>query len=266
MLKRFWIIFLCGLILGFSSISFAISPTILTKVDDLIKITFRGGKVAKSLHRVAGALPKSEITKLAEMAKTPGGLKSVGEILSKGKYADDVLENAYIRIAIENKVIKEEFGEQVFKNFSGTDGFRTILRKINIANPATAKGHLQELQIANEASKNGFKVVSFGLKYSDEIKKAETDMDILLLKENKLFAIESKAYTGNVPMDMVRADTESLLAFSSARKDCVPVFSFLNKPPRLAQKYLQSKNVNLLYGTPEEIALKLEHLAQCITK
>lgn len=253
--------FLC-----FSSISFALSAGILTKLDDLVKFAVRGGKTAKSLHNVAGALSKSKITELAEIAKKPGGLKTVGEVLSEGKYADTVLENAYIRIAIKNKVITEEFGEEVFKKFSGVDGFRTIVRKINIANPATSKGHLQELQIANEAVKNGFKPVSFGFRYADGLKQAETDMDILLKKGDKLFAIESKAYAGEVPMDMVRADTESLLAFSSARKDCVPVFSFLKEPPELTKKYLQYKNVNLLYGTPEEISLKLEHLAQCITK
>lgn len=259
-----FVLCLCGVFA--STISFAIPESILTKIDDLVRLARVGGNTTKTLYNVVGALSKREISKLADLAKSPGGLEKVGAYLAKGKYSDDILENAYIRIAIENKVITKEFGEDVFKNLSGTDGLRTLVRKINISNLATSKGHLTELQIANESVKRGFRPISLGLKYPDDIKQGMTDMDILVEKNGQLFAVESKSYLGNVPMDIVRADTESLLKFSSSVKETIPVFSFSRIPPSVTQRYLQSKNVSCLYGTPEEIAYKLDHLAQLCSK
>ena len=241
----------------------AIPVSVITKIDDLLRIT-RTSRSIKTLYKIQNALPESEIKELSGLLKSTEGLKKVGQILGKGNYTDDVLENAYIRIAIDNNVISKEYGEQIFRKFSGKDGFRTLVRKINTANSSVVKGHLAELQIANEASEKGFKLVSFGMKYSDDLKKADTDMDILLEKGGKLFAVESKAYSRDVPMDIVRADAESLLNFSSSVKDCNPIFAFSKIPAKTAQKYLKSRKINVASGTPEEIVLKLDHIAQCL--
>lgn len=263
MLKRF----LLFLYLLSTIVAYAIPASTVMQVGKLVNNANRVQKVSRSLFNVAGALSKSRICELAEIAKSPNGLKRVGEILGKEKLSTEVLENAYLRIAVQNRVITEDIAENTFKNLSGVDGFRALARKINIANDATSKGHLYEMLIGNAAAKRGFKVVSFGLKYDDELKMAETDMDILLSKGNKLFAIESKNYSGLVPMDMVRADTASLLSFSkgmSKTKEVISIFSFSTRPSKSAIDFLKSRNVYSIVGTPEDIALKMEHISQCL--
>lgn len=244
----------------------ALPISVITKVDDL----YRLGKTIKhgsSFYKVAGALSKSQIDELAEIVKTPNGLKQVGEILGKRGLSDAALSNAYLRIATKNGVITEEFAEAVFTKLSHVDGFRTLVRKINIANVNTAKGHLYELQIGKLATDKGFKVVSFGLKYSDDVKKADTDMDVLLSLGDRLFAVESKNYAGSVPMDMIRADAISLVNFAKGMKgtrETIPVFAFAKEPSYVAKKYLKWNDVHPVYGTPDEIITKIQHIAQCL--
>lgn len=247
------------------NVIYAVSPTWATKAIEVINVTRASGTVVKSVQRLgrfAGALPESEIVKLANICKNERGLEEVGQILGKGKYADNILEDAYLRIALTNEKIPPAVASEAFEKLSGTPGFRTVLRKINSASASQAKGHMQELMIALESEKRGLKVAALGLKYSDGIKQAETDVDVILTTLNKSYAIESKAYAGDVPLDMVRADAKSLEIFCSNVKYTVPVFCFQNKPSVAVEKILQKYEIKSLYGTSEEICAQLDVMSR----
>lgn len=229
----------------------------------------KAGKVIAAVGKCAHALPDEEIDDLARIAAKPNGLKEVGQILGAanyiGKYGDDagdlILQDAYLRIAIKNGKISASKADDVVKGLAGTPGLTTLLRKINSTSYSQAKGHMQELEIALQAQKRGFQPVSLGQKFADGLKHADTDLDVLIRRGSKNFAIESKAYAGFVPDDMVKADAESLLVFCNEIGQTTPVFCFESEPSTLAREFLKSRGITCLVGTAEEIAAKLDILS-----
>lgn len=218
-----------------------------------------------SLSKSSRALPDAEIEKFSQTLNTQG-LKALNKIIGKSeaiaRCGDDarhlVLQNAYLRIAMRNKVLSADKAEEIFSRLGGTPGLTSLLSKINSTNFSQAKGHLRELEIALEARKRGFEVVSLGQRYYDGLKKAETDLDVLLKKGSKIFAIESKAYAGLVPDVMVKSDAESLVVFCSQIKNSIPVFCFDSSPSLIAQSFLSKRGVRCLTGSPKEIMTKLD--------
>ena len=246
----------------FSSIPLAAkaSPVFL-KIPVLKKLLSSTVALGKCRH----ALPEKEIEHLAEIARHSGGVKEVGVILGKsnlpgkfGKKAGElVLHDTYLRIALKNGHISRSLAADAMKHLRGTPGFTALLRKINSASPSQVKGHLRELEIAVCAKQKGFKALSLGEKFSDGIKKGDTDLDILLRRGSINYAIESKAYSGKIPHEMVRADAGSLLAFCQKNKNTVPVFCFENAPSRFTMEYLKKNNIKVIYGTAQDIAAAL---------
>lgn len=227
------------------------------------------GKTALQLGKCANAIPDKEIAKLAQIATKPNGLKEINKILGKANYigkfgskaGNQILQDAYLRIAVKNGRLSSKIATEVLNHFNDIPGFRSLLSKINSSSFSQSKGHLRELEIALSAQKHGFSTLSFGQKFADGIKKGNTDLDVLLFKNGKKFAIESKAYINKVPDSMVKADVQSLLAFCKNQKGTVPVFCFETAPSRYAQKYLAKNKVKYIVGSAEEIATKLDILS-----
>lgn len=232
--------------------------------------TKNGVKAAIALGKCQHALSEAQIDDMARIVSLPNGLEAVGKNLGKmnliGKYGDDVghviLQDAYLRIAVKNGRISSEFAETALKQLRGVPGLTALLRKVNSVNPAVVKGHLRELEIGAMARERGFTVVSFGQKFADGLKHGDTDLDVFLRKGLKNYALESKAYVGAVPNDMVRADAESLLVFCKEFDDTIPVFCFETMPSKFSLKWLSDKGVKAIVGSPEEVVSKLDVLSQ----
>lgn len=221
------------------------------------------------LGKCQNALPDTEIARLADIASRKGGVKEVGQILGKmnlpGKYGEKaghlVLQDTFLRIAVRNGHISEKMAAESLKHLHGTPGLTALLRKINSVSPSQVKGHLRELEIALNARQRGFQTVSLGQKFADGVKGSDTDLDVLLCRNGKNFAIESKAYSGMIPDAMARADAQSLAAFCKKIKNTVPVFCFENVPSKFTQAYLKRHNIQFIHGTPQELAAKLDIIA-----
>jgi hypothetical protein len=232
------------------------------------------GKTALQLGKCANAIPEKEIAKLAQIATKPNGLKEVNKILGKANYigkfgskaGNIILQDTYLRIAVKNGRLSSKAATTALNNFHKTPGFRSLLSKIKSSSFSQAKGHLRELEIALSAKQRGFSTVEFGRKFADGIKKANTDLDVLLSRNGKMFAIESKAYAGTVKDAMVKADAQSLLAFCKSHKGTTPVFCFETPPSRYAGKYLLKNKIRCIVGTPDEIATKLDILSTLYNK
>ena len=172
---------------------------------------------------------------------------------------DDVLEDTFLRIAIHQGKINRETAEGMFSRLNGIPGFRTTLRKIIGNSDIGTIGHLNELEIADTAAMNGFKILGIGDKFVDGLKKAPTDIDILLEKKGKLFTIEAKSYasTTKMPMDKFRADLDTLVIYKNQSTDnVVPIFTITNKPDdirylEMLQHESDKRGVQLIFGSPQ---------------
>lgn len=230
------------------------------------------GNAGKALKTVEHALPENQIDDLVKLSQKPNGWKQVGQELGKmnliGKYGEKagtlVLEDAYLRIAVKNGVIPLEKAVEVQK-LSGVKGLQSLLAKLNPLNPSVLKGRLQELEIGLECQKKGYSVIEFGRYFADGIKHGDTDLDLLVKINNKLVAIESKAYDSNIGMVVVSRDIDSLRIFcSKLESEAMPVFCFKNKPSKLVQKMLEEKEIECLFGTPEELVHWLDVLTAAL--
>jgi len=218
---------------------------------------------------IGHSLPNSEITRLSLLST-----KQIGIELGKRKLSKNALEDVYVRIAIEQKKISRVEAEEFYKHLHGVDGFRSTLSKVVGKSPQKTAGHLNELKIANVASRNGFKTVGIGVKYQDGLKKAPTDIDIILKKDSKTFIIEAKDYssTTKLPLDKYRADLDTLNVYKKEHNTerVIAIFSITNKPKdekylKLLKKEAKRRNVELIFGTPSQQTVQINQLNR-ITK
>jgi hypothetical protein len=225
-------------------------------------------KISKS----SKALPDDEIIRFAKLASEANGTKRVGQTLGKLNLPNDVLEDIYMRIAIQQHKMSRKEAEAMFTRLTGTQGFRTTLGKVIGNNPAGTAGHLNELRIADNATMHGFKVSGIGQKFVDGIKKAPTDIDIVLKKGNKTFAVEAKNYSSTTKISMVkyRADLDTLVQYRKVNSsdNVVPVFSFTHQPSPQHIKMLQyeadKRGVQFIVGSPEEQIIQLKLLSEIL--
>ena len=218
---------------------------------------FKTVKAISAISKNAKVLSKDEIIRLSKLLNEVKGTKKVGKELAKLNLPEDVLEDTFLRIAIYQKKLTRKEAEEMFSRLSGTPGFHKTLRKIIGQSEKVTKGHLNELRIADAASKNGFKVVGIGERFVDGIKKSPTDIDIVLKKGGKKFAIEAKDYDQKIPMDKFRADLDTLVAYKRSNNSVIPVFTITKKPDDI--RYLErlkyeakKRGVQLIFGNPGE--------------
>lgn len=206
------------------------------------------------------AFSSSEIAKFANILEETKGTKKLGKLLGKMNLKNEVLEDTFIRLAIYRRKLDRREAEEMFMNLSGSSGFRSTLKKVIGNSTQKTAGHLNELKIANSATKNGFKVKGIGEVFVDGIKKSPTDIDILLIRKGKIFAIEAKDYASSttIYLDKVRGDMDTLVSYikQNPSKKIIPIFSMTNKPNntlKLEQlkKIAEKKDVQLIFGEPQ---------------
>lgn len=216
--------------------------------------------VIAALTRNSKALPEDEIVRLARLAGEPRGTKQVGQILGKQNLPNEVLEDAYLRIAIQQQHIPRAEAEGMFVRLQGTPGFRSTLSKLVGNSDVKTAGHLNELRIADSAAQHGFSVKGIGERFSDGVKAADTDIDVLLEKGGRVIAIEAKDYaaTTPIPMDSFRADMVTLTRYAESQqpKPVLTVFSLTRQPEdanawRTLQLETRRRGIELIDGVPE---------------
>ncbi len=216
-------------------------------------------KVVKLMNK-SQKFKAKDISQLSKVLDETKGSKKLGQVLGKMRLENEILEDVFMRLAIYRKKISVKEGNEMFINLSSSKGFRTTLKKVIGNNPKKTSGHLNELRIANQASKNGFKVKSIGEKFSDGIKKSPTDVDILLQRKGKVFAIEAKDYkpNTNIPIDKFRGDMDTLVSYRKNHgENVIPVFSMTKKPNnikkvKMLENISEKRGVYLIYGNTTE--------------
>lgn len=229
----------------------------------------------RKVTTVAGALSDSVVERLANSIRKPGDLSKVKGLVGARNLSSEALEDAYLRIAIRRKVLQREEAETLFKNLRGVKGFSGTLGKVSGLNKSGTIGHLTELRVANAAAVNGYKVEGIGLRYSDGLKNGMTDLDVLISKQGKIFAIESKAYE-DVSLqsfsNTMRPDMDSLVAYKNmARKPAsvFPVFTVTVRPSDLRVRELleletAKRKIQLIYGSPDEQVAQIVQLQEIL--
>ncbi|NOZ91530.1 MAG: hypothetical protein GXO60_09630 [Epsilonproteobacteria bacterium] len=87
-------------------------------------------KYATKLIKNNKALTSKEIKELAILLKETQGTKKVGQVLSKMRLPNEVLEDTFMRLAIYTKRIERKEAEDMIEHLKNVPGFRTTLRKI----------------------------------------------------------------------------------------------------------------------------------------
>ena len=245
------------------------------KVATVIANLFKSPKVLPDsavitkLSKSAKTLPNDEIIRLSKLSDEVNGTVKVGKELGKLNLPNDVLEDTFMRIAIHQRKVTRTEAEGMFARLGGTPGFRSTLRKIIGNNAAVTNGHLNELRIADSASMSGFNVLGIGEKFTDGLKRAPTDIDVVLEKGGKRFAIEAKNYapTRQIPMDQYRADLDTLVEYRKTnQQQVIPIFTMTNKPDGHYLKILKDeadkRGVELIFGKPQELVEQMKVLAE----
>jgi hypothetical protein len=225
--------------------------------------------VAQPFIKHQRSLAGAEIAYLAELGSKPGGTKEIGILLGGRTLPDAVIEDTYLRIAVQQSKIPMAEATGMMARLRGTPGFRSTLSKTIGASDIKTSGHLNELRIANNAPPKGFKVEGIGSSFHDPNKLAATDIDVLLERNGKIIAIEAKDYAPDtmIPMDKFRADMVSLNEYAKANgpSRVLQVFSMTNKPnnevsQRLLAIEAERHGVELIYGSPSEVITQIEQL------
>jgi hypothetical protein len=158
----------------------------------------------------------------------------------------------------------------MFSRLSGVPGFRATLKKIVGNSDKGTTGHLNELKIADTASMHRFKVIGIGKKFNDGIKKSNTDIDIIIEKSGKTFAIEAKNYASKTKLPMIkfRADLDTLVAHRS-QNNSIPVFTITHKPQnvrdfKILELEAKKRDIHLIIGTPEEQIQQINMLSKIL--
>lgn len=230
-------------------------------------------KALNALIKNKSSVANEDIIKLSNMSDEINGTKEVNKYIGTLNLPQEVREDIYLRIAIyQNKISREE-SELMMQNLKGVEGFSSTLSKVIGNNPNGTIGHLNELRIANNASQNGYEVMSIGKKFDDGIKQQLTDIDILLRKNGRDILIEAKNYKSTTKMDLIkfRADLDTLNSYDTniSNKKSLKIFSFTEKPDDLGllkqyQFWAKEKNVQLIFGTPEEQIEQIKILEKII--
>ena len=231
----------------------------------------RSPSIIEKLSKGSKALPDDEIIKLSKLSDEANGTVKVGKRLGELNLPNDVLEDTFMRIAIyQGKVTRAE-AEGMFARLGDMPGFRSTLRKIIGNNAAVTNGHLNELRIADSASMSGFKVLGIGEKFTDGLKKAPTDIDVVLERGGKRFAIEAKNYapTKEIPTDQYRADLDTLVEYKKINsQQVIPIFAMTNEPSGHYLKTLKGeankRGVELIFGKPQALVEQMKVLAEIL--
>ncbi|MCK2097632.1 hypothetical protein [Thauera aromatica] len=222
------------------------------------------------ISTVSHALPEGEIVRLARLAAETKGTIRVGEELGRLNLPNEVLEDAFLRIAVHQGRILRAEAEGMFSRLTGVPGFRTTLRKVVGNSEVGTAGHLYELRLADSAAGRGIKVLGIGEKFDDGLKQAPTDIDVLLQHRRTTFAIEAKNYAPStmMPLDRYRADLDSLVAYRRENgNQVVPIFSMSNRPEdarhlKLLQHEAKKRQVELIFGSAEESVEQIKLLGE----
>lgn len=235
------------------------------QISNIIKV----GKFIKS----SKAFSTKEISKFAKILEETKGTKKLGQVLGKMNLKNEVLEDTFMRLAIHRKKIDKTEAKEMFLHLSGTKGFRTTLKKVIGNSSQKTSGHLNELRIANSATKNGFKVKGIGESFVDGIKKSATDIDVILTRKGKTFAIEAKDYMAktDIPLDKFRGDIDTLVSYRNKNlsKKVIPIFSMTNKPKnalklKQLEKIAEKKNVQLIFGNSQQQVEQMKLLGEIL--
>ena len=220
-------------------------------------------KIAKG----TGTLPDREIIRLSRLSKIHGSPR-VGQELQHLRLSSGLREDAYLRIALHQRLLSRDEALDINLHLTGVDGFPATLGKAISNNEAQRIGHLNELRIATQASRHGFKPLALGKKYNDGLKKALTDADILISKNGKVFALEVKDYTSPISLSTFRGDLDSLIQYKRLHdSNAIPVYTIINRPDnpillQTIQREARRRNVELIFGNATEQMYKLDIIAR----
>ena len=172
----------------------------------------------------------------------------------------NVIEDAYLRILVEQKRLSWAKAEALYRNLSGIEGFRHAMHAASSSSNIATHGHLYELFTASAMKDHGFEILAIGEKFQSAARGVMSDIDIVARKERQIYALQLKNYRpekirGNALMNF-RAQMDDLAAYAkqnNAKAYFVcshrPLDANIEKSLAAAAK---SRGITLVYAALEE--------------
>jgi hypothetical protein len=174
----------------------------------------------------------------------PKGYKGVTEHIAKLKLNPTEAAELIVRVAAKDGRISAFEAAELHKNLKDVPGFAKTAKWVLVGEKTSGPtiGSLQELRVANNLRQRGYTIVELRASFNDPVKRI-TDIDLIVEKGGRRFAIESKAYERSLNWDQIAADANTLNAYRNANPATIPYFFFKRQPSDLVVKKLNEMGI-----------------------
>lgn len=150
-----------------------------------------------------------------------------------------------LRVAAKEGRIEIQEAETLYRSLRDVPGFSRTAKWILVGERSSSPviGSLQELRIAGNLQKSGYKVLELRAPFRGDPVKRLTDIDLIVEKGGKRFAIESKAYQKGLRWDEIALDADTLKAYANQNHGTTLYFVFKTRPSDLVMKKLNEQGI-----------------------
>ncbi len=153
-----------------------------------------------------------------------------------------------LRVAAKDGRISAREAELLYGSLRETPGFDKTAKLLLVGEKSSKQliGPLQELRIASKLQKSGYKVIELRKYFPHDPAKKWTDIDIIVEKGGKRFAIESKAWARKMQWDQIALDVGTLKAYEKLNPGTTSYFFFKQPPSDLVIRKLKDNGIHHL--------------------
>jgi Holliday junction resolvase-like predicted endonuclease len=165
-----------------------------------------------------------------------------------------------VRVAAQDGRLTVQEAETLYSSLRDVPGFAKTAKWLLVGERGSKQliGSLQELQIASKLQKSGYKVVELRAHFRGDPAKKFTDIDLIVEKGGKRFAIESKAWGKEAQWDQIALDAGTLKAYEKIHPGTTSYFLFKQSPSDLVIKKLNESGIRHVIVTNVEALKFLE--------
>jgi len=153
-----------------------------------------------------------------------------------------------LRVAAKDGRITAQEAETLYASLREVPGFANTAKWLLVGEKTSKQliGSLQELRIAGNLQKSGYKVVELRKTFLGDPAKVRADIDLIVEKGGKRFAIESKAWGHEAQWDQIALDAGTLKAYEKLNPGTISYFLFKQQPSPLVVKKLEDNGIRHL--------------------
>lgn len=190
----------------------------------------------------------------------PRGYRALMEHIGSLRLGNKETAELLVRVAAKDGRISVKEAETLYSSLGEVPGFTKTAKWLLVGEKSSAQliGSLQELRIASSMQKGGYKVVELRALFRDPAKKGMSDIDLVVEKGGKRFAIESKAWAQEAQWDQIVKDAGTLKAYEKLHPGTASYFFFKQPPSPLVERKLKDEGIRYLVVKDPEVLIHVD--------